>query len=345
MAEQQKSSVGENLISLMTDFPNKFIYYPMANLWYIPFSYTPITPTQVTIVHTIMAFVGAWFLGRGSVSDLWIAFAIFQVRAVLDCLDGTIARRKNMSSELGRNLDMLGDSIGFLCLMTGYYFFMRNHNYGILETVGTLFMSTLISGIMAQGTDHYRRKFSAALREGKDTIVEEIQKKHNAIAGGKGTFLLWFSYLNDWFQILVLNPGSIGRLRAYLKNSGGETEFVHDVETIRGNLNSPKLKFAMFMVGMLSGDVAIFILLMGFPFAKPVEAMYVNMAYGVLMIAVVGIVMARFFGSAAKQSTAELPVNPAPAARATARRKTTKKVSTTKKKTSRKTSVKKTKRK
>lgn len=303
MAEPQKTSVGENLISLMTDFPNKFIYYPMANLWYIPFSYTPITPTQVTIVHTILAFVGAWFLSYGSVTDLWIAFVIFQVRAVLDCLDGTIARRKNMSSELGRNLDMLGDTIGFLCLMTGYYFFMRNHNYGILETVGTLLLSTTVSGIMAQGTDHYRRKFSAALREGKDTIVEEIQKKHNAIASGKGSFLLWFSYLNDWFQILVLNPGSIARLRAYLKSSGGETEFLHDVETIRNNLASPRLKFAMFLVGMLSGDVAIFILLMGFPFGKPVEAMYVNMAYGILMIAIVGIVMGNFFRTTSRTST------------------------------------------
>lgn len=311
MAENKEAPGTKSLIRLMTDFPNRFIYYPMANLWYIPFSYTPITPTQVTILHTFLAFVGAYFLAMGSPRELWIAFIIFQVRAVLDCLDGTIARRKNMSSELGRNLDMLGDTIGFLCLMTGYYFFMRNHNYGIIETVVTLFMSTLISGIMAQGTDHYRRKFSAALREGKDTIVEEIQKKHNAIASGKGTFLLWFSYLNDWFQILVLNPGSIGRLRAYLKNSGGETEFLQDVQTIRNNLTSPRLKFAMFMVGMLSGDVAIFILLMGFPFAKPVEAMYVNMAYGVLMIVIVGIVMERFFGNHARPSAPKaLPPTP-----------------------------------
>lgn len=295
MVENKEAPGTKSLIRLMTDFPNRFIYYPMANLWYIPFSYTPITPTQVTILHTFLAFVGAYFLALGSARELWIAFVIFQVRAVLDCLDGTIARRKNMSSELGRNLDMLGDTIGFLCLMTGYYFFMRNHNYGLLETVGTLLMSTTVSGIMAQGTDHYRRKFSAALREGKDTIVEEIQKKHNAIASGKGNFLLWFSYLNDWFQILVLNPGSISRLRAYLKKSDGETEFLHDVHTIRSNLTSARLKFAMFMVGMLSGDVAIFILLMGFPFAKPVEAMYVNMAYGVIMIFFVGIVMARFF--------------------------------------------------
>jgi phosphatidylglycerophosphate synthase len=319
MSAEKKETQIAKLVSLMTDFPNKFIYYPMANLWYIPFSYTPITPTQVTIVHTFLAFVGAWFLARGSATDLWIAFVIFQVRAVLDCLDGTIARRKNMSSELGRNLDMLGDTIGFLCLVTGYYFFMRQNNaYSIPETVGTLLLSTTISGVMAQGTDHFRRKFSAALREGKDTIVDEIEKKHRTIAAGQGTFLLWFSYLNDWFQILVFNPGSISRLRTYLKGAKGQTEFVHDVETIRRNLDSPMLKFAMFMVGMLSGDVAIFILLMGFPFAKPVEAMYVNMAYGVVMIGIVGIVMARFFRTVTKSSSAAAtnPVVPAPSRKA-----------------------------
>jgi len=307
MASPKKEQKGLGLIPLMTDFPNKFIYYPMANLWYIPFSYTPITPTQVTIVHTIMAFVGAWFLARGSASDLWTAFVIFQVRAVLDCLDGTIARRKNMSSELGRNLDMLGDTIGFLCLMAGYYFFMRNHGYGTAETIGTLLLSTAISGVMAQGTDHYRRKFTAAIKEHKDFVVEEIEKKHKTIAAGKGTFLLWFSYLNDWFQILVFNSGSIGRIRRYLKNSKGETGFTHDVQKIHNNLDSPVLKFAMFMVGMLSGDVAIFILLMGFPFGKPVEAIYVNMAYGLLMIAISGIIMATFFRAPAPPGVAAKP--------------------------------------
>ncbi len=337
MSAEQKETPATKLISLMTDFPNKFIYYPMANLWYIPFSYTPITPTQVTIVHTFLAFVGAWFLSRGSATDLWIAFIIFQVRAVLDCLDGTIARRKNMSSELGRNLDMLGDTIGFLCLMTGYYFFMRlNNAHSIPETVGTLLLSTTVSGVMAQGTDHFRRKFSAALRDGKDTIVEEIEKKYRTIAAGNGTFLLWFSYLNDWFQILVFNPGSISRLRTYLKGAKGETEFVHDVETIRGNLQSPMLKFAMFMVGMMSGDVAIFILLMGFPFAMPVQAMYVNMAYGVLIIAIVGIVMAKFFSIKTKPVTHPTSV----AAIAAPPRKAAKKSPRPKKKAVRKSPVK-----
>lgn len=287
---------GEKLIALMTDFPNKFIYYPLANLLFIPVSYTPVTPTQVTIVHTIMAFVGAWFVARGTERDLLIAFLIYQVRAVLDCLDGTIARRKNMSSELGRNLDMLGDTIGFLCLTTGFYFYFRGNNqYSVLETIGILLANTAVSGVMAQGTDHYRRKFTAAIRDQKDIIVEEITRKYRVISSGEGTFLTWFSYLNDWFQILVFNPGSIGRLRRYLRNSTAETEFLHDVQTIRKDYDSALLKFAMFMVGMLSGDVAIFIVLLGLPLAMPIEAMAINMAYGALMIVIVAIVMARLF--------------------------------------------------
>jgi hypothetical protein len=51
----------------------------------------------------------------------------------------------------------------------------------------------------------------------------------------------------------------------------------------------------MFMVGMLSGDVAIFIVLLGLPLAMPIEAMAVNMAYGALMIVIVAIVMAKLF--------------------------------------------------
>jgi len=295
----------DGLIGLMTDFPNKYIYYPLANLLYYPFSITPITPTQVTVIHTIMAFVGAWFLAQGTDQDLMIAFILYQTRAVLDCLDGTIARRKNMSSDFGRNLDMLGDSIGFLCLTTGFYFYFRSGNqFSILQTIGILLLNTAISGVMAQGTDHFRRKFSAALKEDRDIIVDEITRKHRLINSGEGTFLIWFAYLNDWFQILVFNPGSIGRLRRHLKSASAESEFKHDVETIRKNPDSALLKFTMFMVGMMSGDVAIFIVLLGLPVGRPLEAMAINMIYGLVTIVVVGILMARLF-RAKKLTTSE----------------------------------------
>jgi len=293
---QKAVAKGEHLLSLMTDFPNKFIYYPLAHLLYYPVALTPVTPTQITIAHILCAIAGTVFLIRGEPGDILITFVLFQVRAVFDCLDGTLARRKNMSSEIGRIIDNLGDAIGFLCLMSGFtVYFTRSGRFTGLEIFALIFLTVLVSGIMAQGTDFYRRKFSYALKEDRDIISEEISRKHHTLREGGGSPLLWWGYANDWFQILVFAPASLRHLREHIRSSRKPEEYRYDVEKIRANTDSPRLKLAMFITAMMSGDNAVFVITLGLLTDKPEYGLFANLAYGIFMLIAAAITMNFFF--------------------------------------------------
>lgn len=296
--KERTTAKGEHLLSLMTDFPNKFIYYPLANLLYYLVSRTPITPTQVTIGHILMAITGSFFLFRSYPGDLLLTFAFFQFRAILDCLDGTLARRKNMSSEIGRIIDNLGDAIGFVFLMAGFVaYFLKQGNFTGTQIFLLIFTTLLVSGIMAQGTDFYRRKFAYALREDRDIISEEVSRKYHLIKSGQASPLLYWGYWNDWFQILVFAPASIKSLRAHIRQSEKPEEYRHDVERIRNNIDNPRMKLAMFTTAMMSGDNSVFILTLGLLAEKPEMAFYTNIIYGIVMLAFAALGMRFFFNS------------------------------------------------
>ncbi|QIK82144.1 CDP-diacylglycerol--serine O-phosphatidyltransferase [Lysobacter sp. HDW10] len=58
-------------------------------------------------------FAAMRYLQEGNVRDLLIGMALIPLAFILDALDGRIARWRNVSSSLGRELDSLADVISF----------------------------------------------------------------------------------------------------------------------------------------------------------------------------------------------------------------------------------------
>jgi CDP-diacylglycerol--glycerol-3-phosphate 3-phosphatidyltransferase len=69
-----------------------------------------ITPNQITAVRVVMAFVAAALFGRSPWANL-AALAITIGVIALDGVDGYIARRRNLATPLGAQLDILGDRV------------------------------------------------------------------------------------------------------------------------------------------------------------------------------------------------------------------------------------------
>ena len=65
-----------------------------------------VTPTRLTVVAHALGLVSAALL---AVDQLLLAAAVFEVRFVIDCADGKLARVRNTSSEAGAHLDYEGD--------------------------------------------------------------------------------------------------------------------------------------------------------------------------------------------------------------------------------------------
>lgn len=66
------------------------------------------TPTRVTVAAHVLGIVSALLFA----ADLLVAGAlVFELRFVLDCVDGKLARSTGRSSALGQQLDVLGDQV------------------------------------------------------------------------------------------------------------------------------------------------------------------------------------------------------------------------------------------
>jgi len=66
------------------------------------------TPNKVTLLRVAVGFAAVSLFGRGAWGNL-AAVALTAMAIALDALDGHIARKKNMASPVGAQLDILGD--------------------------------------------------------------------------------------------------------------------------------------------------------------------------------------------------------------------------------------------
>lgn len=66
------------------------------------------TPNKVTLLRVAVGFTAVSLFGRGAWANL-AAVALTALAIALDALDGHIARKKNLASPVGAQLDILGD--------------------------------------------------------------------------------------------------------------------------------------------------------------------------------------------------------------------------------------------
>ncbi len=75
---------------------------------------TSITPNQITLAHTVVGMGAALLIYH---QHYLLAVLFFEIRTILDCMDGILARLKNQSTAFGRTLDTIGDGITFNAVM------------------------------------------------------------------------------------------------------------------------------------------------------------------------------------------------------------------------------------
>jgi len=80
----------------------------------IIFAKIPITPNQWTVLSVVPAFFG--FIALASWHDMWLGLGLFVLSALIDAIDGGVARVTGSVSSLGAYLDGMMDRIveGFL---------------------------------------------------------------------------------------------------------------------------------------------------------------------------------------------------------------------------------------
>ncbi len=73
--------------------------------------HTPVTPNQVTVVSALVGLVSAWFFAQGNYTAGIIGAILLQLSALIDCVDGDIARVVFKESPIGKWLDLGLDQV------------------------------------------------------------------------------------------------------------------------------------------------------------------------------------------------------------------------------------------
>jgi CDP-diacylglycerol--glycerol-3-phosphate 3-phosphatidyltransferase len=104
-------------------------------------------PNQLTIARIAAVPVLCLFIGMGNGWLRWLALIIYLAAAITDWLDGFLARRMNLSSDLGRMLDPIADKllVGGLIVI-----FAWTHDFSGLDLIpalAILFRELFIPGL------------------------------------------------------------------------------------------------------------------------------------------------------------------------------------------------------
>jgi putative membrane protein len=73
--------------------------------------HTSVSPNQVSVAATLLGLVSAWFFAQGDYGAALWGGALMQVSAIVDCVDGDLARVMFKESRLGKWLDIIGDQV------------------------------------------------------------------------------------------------------------------------------------------------------------------------------------------------------------------------------------------
>ncbi len=96
-----------------------FVMRPLSELLARALVDTRVTPNQVTLLALAFGLVAGWQASLGGYSHTVAAGILVWAGAVVDCVDGDLARMRLQSSRLGQWLDTLADDVTTCALVVG----------------------------------------------------------------------------------------------------------------------------------------------------------------------------------------------------------------------------------
>lgn len=158
----------------------KYVYTPLSeNICFIHPNYISIANILISIPLVVMALLNRWSIGA--------FIAIFFLHAVIDCMDGSVARACNLKSKLGAFLDMISDVLFFaIAGIVAIYLLAQRHG---LTSWKTLVISSLIIVtvfVTSFGVDYVHNEDSDSV-----SFVNLVHDNATLILTGAGAVLWW----------------------------------------------------------------------------------------------------------------------------------------------------------
>ncbi len=221
----------ESLASVDTVF-DRILYRPPARLAVRVLMRTAVTPNQLTCLSLVPAAVSALFFARGEFTAGLLAALFFYLWALLDHLDGELARAKKLASERGRLLDDFFDDISSAIILVGVFCgAIRALAYPKVLAMSVLFAGGLVLNAVSSGLVLRAKRRARSIAAGDPALLTaqwvKGQKLLDHVTGREPFYLLITLYLvtlhqrGTWpaFFLAVLIAGSYALALGYFTAS------------------------------------------------------------------------------------------------------------------------------
>ena len=226
-------------------------------------------PDHITYIHTTCGVLAALLVALGGRAELAIAFVLLEVRMVLDCYDGVLARAKKLSSPRGRTIDELGDAVAYIALTAGMcvHVFRTRHEFGIAGSIAFGAVMIAWGGMSGHAYDFYNRRLGATLKEGRDAIKDELESKLVIVRAGNAPWITRFGIWFDRWQVRLYTP----------------TTNADAAKTIVARAGTPGMRALVRIVSLMSWDNVLSVMTVAILFDRVFEVQLFALSYGFFM--------------------------------------------------------------
>lgn len=172
---------------------------------------TPVTPNLISLVSIAIGVAAAWFFAQGAGSSAILGAILFQVSAIIDCVDGDVARAVFKESPWGRWLDIVGDQVVHAAVFGGIalgLYRMGNDTLVLWLGASAMAGALIAFGVVMRGLRQGEREGSALQRLIDATTNRDFSVLVLGLAVAEElTWFLWMAAIGShlfWIATLAL---------------------------------------------------------------------------------------------------------------------------------------------
>ncbi len=278
----RRGSSRDSVKLCLEDPVSRFFRYPLARLLVRGLVRTSITPDQITLIQPFLAAVAAWLIVSDARWRLVLAAVIFEVRSILDCVDGTLARAKKLTSPWGHAIDGLADWLSVLLLYAGIGLHFQAHPppapWSSPAVTRCVLGAALLQGaVRSFASDHYKQQYAAIF--GGDGAAGGETSGHAASPRGAEAGLFARA------EVLILRIGDRVFERAWRDaDRGGASTREAQVRELRRDARSPLTRFVLGLWSLSNGDAFVTLVCLSAALGKLWEGQVFFATFGVVWI-------------------------------------------------------------
>ena len=174
---------------------NIYIHDPIAKRLVRVLKNTCFTPNQVTYLSVLVGFVSGYSFSQGTWVSSIAGGILLELTLILDCVDGQLARAKNMASDWGRLIDGIAGYFAYLAVVYGII-------VGYPDFQSALIVIAVFTVLRAISYDYCKQTFGMMVLKGFDGMDREIQSTVGKIVQKSSAVLVVYFYYMQVQQLI-----------------------------------------------------------------------------------------------------------------------------------------------